>query len=134
MFPLDAKTFGELFSSGQVLIYLGIAFASAMMLFFASIKFLLVLQQSGYRGGRYFKWLRNPKTPYLSRLMLLCLLAFLFFTVLNICFKPMLGNTVSSYVGFISFFLFIPYYICNIRTKIYGMSVTPFCWHCWRKM
>lgn len=111
MFPLDAVDFGDFFSNGQVWIYVGMAVSIALMLFFASFKFLLVLQQSGYRGGRYFKWLKNPNTPYLSRLMLLCLLGFLFFMVLTICFKPILGNTVASYIGFISFFLFIGIYI-----------------------
>lgn len=111
MFPLDAVKFSDIFANGQVWIYLGMALSFAVVLFFSSYKFLLVLQQSGYRGGRYFKWLKNPKTPYLSRLMLLCLLAFLFFTVLTICFKPILGNTVASYVGFLSFFLFIGIYI-----------------------
>ena len=111
MFPLDVVKFSDIFSNGQVWIYLGMAVSFAIVLFFSSYKFLLVLQQSGYRGGRYFKWLKNPKTPYMSRLMLLCLLAFLFFMVLTICFKPILGNTIASYVGFLSFFLFIGIYI-----------------------
>ena len=111
MFPLDAVTFYELFLDGQLWIYVGMSLSCALVLFFASSKLLLVLQQSGYRGGRYFKWLKNPKTPYLSRLMLLCLLGFLFFLVLTICFKPILGNTIASYVGFLSFFLFIGIYI-----------------------
>lgn len=111
MFPLDAVSFREIFANGQTWIYIAMSISFATMLFLASGKFLLVLQQSGYRGGRYFKWLRNPNTPYRSRLTLLCLLAFLFFLVLTICFKPMLGNTASSYIGFIAFFLFIGIYI-----------------------
>ncbi len=84
---------------------------SGVLLFFASLKFLLALQQSGYRGKRYFKWLTSPETPYLSRLMLLCLLGFLFFLVLNTNFAPILGENIAAYVGFASFALFTSLYI-----------------------
>lgn len=116
MFPLDFQSVGELFSSGQMLIYFGMAVSLAVLLFYSSMKFLLSLQQSGYRGKRYFKWLKNPKTPYLSRLMLLCLLAFFFFCILNITFKPIVLNTATSYIGFSAYLLFIGVYINTEKT------------------
>ena len=112
MFPLNVTSFSELFSGNQIIVYVTLAAANGVLLFFASLKFMLVLQQGGYRYERYFKWLKNKETPYRSRLMLLCLLGFLFFCVLNMCFAPVIGNnTVTSYIGFASYILFTVLYI-----------------------
>ena len=111
MFPIGIKNFAELYSGDQILIYVIISVISATILFMASMKFILVLQQCGYRGRRYHKWLANKDTPYLSRLMLLCLLALLFFCVLNMTFVAMVGENFGSYIGFISYVLFSVMYI-----------------------
>ncbi len=95
----------------QIIVYLNISVLNAVLLIFSSMKFILVLQQCGYHGKRYFKWLGNKDTPYLSRLMLLCLLAFLFFCVLNTCFSPLAGNGGATYIGFASYILFSLLYI-----------------------
>ena len=118
MYPLNVEKFSALFTGEQILVYVTLSVLNATLLFFASMKFLLVLQQCGYKGKRYFKWLSNKNTPYLSRLMLLCLLAFLFFCVLNMCFAPLMarlfgdnGKTVGSYIGYVSYLLFAILYI-----------------------
>ncbi len=118
MYPLNVEKFSALFTGEQIMVYLSLCVLNAVLLFFASMKFILVLQQCGYKGKRYFKWLSNKDTPYLSRLMLLCLLAFLFFSVLNMCFAPLMarlfgddGKTVGSYIGFASYLLFAILYI-----------------------
>ena len=104
-------SFSELFSTASLLSIAGISVLSGVLLFFASLKFLLALQQCGYRGKRYFKWLTSPETPYLSRLMLLCILGFLFFLVLGTNFAPIVGEKAAAYVGFASFVLFTSLYI-----------------------
>ena len=111
MFPTYASSFKQLFTGEQIAIYLSISVLNAVLLFFASMKFILVLQQCGYHGRRYFKWLGNKDTPYLSRLMLLCLLGLLFFCVLNTCFAPLATNTIATYIGFVSYLLFAVLYI-----------------------
>lgn len=111
MFPTSLSKFTDVFNGDQLAIYLLMSAVIAVLLYFSSMKFLLVLQQCGYRGRRYFKWLSNKNTPYLSRLMLLCLLGFLFFMVLNTCFAPLAGNSIASYIGFISFITFTLLYI-----------------------
>ncbi len=111
MFPLYVKNFNELLSGGTLIFLITFSIANGIFLFFASLKFLLALQQSGYHGKRYFKWLKSPETPYLSRLMLLCLLGFLFFCVLNMSFVNVIGETASSYVGICSYVLFTALYI-----------------------
>ena len=111
MLPTQVSTFSQLFTGDQLAIYLSLSALNTVLLFFASMKFILVLQQCGYRGKRYFKWLSNKETPYLSRLMLLCLMGFLFFCVLNTCFSPLSGEIVASYIGFASYLLFSLMYI-----------------------
>ncbi len=111
MYPLSFSSFAELLNTNQFLIYLGISLINGGLLFAASIKFLLVLQQCGYKGKRYLGWYGNKETPYVSRLMLLCMLAFLFFCVLNMCFASLAGVLVSSFVGFASYLLFTIIYI-----------------------
>ena len=111
MFPTTVTEFNRLFTGDQLTVYLSLSVLNAVLLFFSSMKFILVLQQCGYHGKRYFKWLGNKDTPYLSRLMILCLLAFLFFCVLNTCFEPIVGQTAASYVGLASYLLFSILYI-----------------------
>lgn len=111
MFPTELKSFSQVFETTNLIIYVILSFVSAILLFYATLKFLLVLQQSGYKSKKYFKWLGSRETPYLSRLMLLCLLGFLFFMVLSISFAPIVGELISSYVGFISYYLFTLLYI-----------------------
>ena len=111
MFPTDISVFSEIFTTKNMIAYLSLSVISSILLFLCSLKFILVLQQSGYKSKRYFKWLDARETPYLSRLMLLCLLGFLFFCVLSMSFTPLLGKIFASYVGFISYFLFSTLYI-----------------------
>ncbi len=120
-FPMSIESLSQLFSLENLSIYLFISIANGLLLFFASVKFLLVLQQCGYRGKRYFKWVSGKDTPYMSRLMLLCLLAFLFFCVLNMCFEPVLDKEIASYMGFASYLLFAIAYInteSSVNAKI----------------
>lgn len=111
MFPQSATSLSQLFSGYSLYIYIGLSLVNALLLFLVSFKFLLVLQQSGYRRKPYFTWLSNKQTPYRSRLMLLCMLAFLFFLVLNASFAPVISNNaVTSYIGFASYTVFLLLY------------------------
>lgn len=110
MFPLSVNSFAELYSGSRVLLYIALSLANGGLFLFASLKFLLVLQQSNYRNGKYLGWAINPETPYMKRLMLLCLLGLLFFGVLNMCFT-VVGYDVASYIGFASYLLFTSLYI-----------------------
>ncbi len=121
MFPLDVLKFSDLYTGDQLLTYLLMSFLNAVVILFSSMKFILVLQQCNYRGRRYFKWMSHKDTPYMSRLMLLCMMALFFFCVLNMTFVSMLGNAFASYVGLCSYLLFAIMYINtekNINAKI----------------
>ena len=111
MFPDKVEKFFELFVGNQLFAYAFLCVLSATLIFFASMKFILVLQQCNYKGKRFFKWLSHKDTPYMSRLMLLCMLAFLFFCVLNMTFVSFIGEAFGSYIGFFSYILFSIMYI-----------------------
>lgn len=100
--------------------YLIASAINSVLLFFVATKFLLVFQQCGYHGGRYMKWLKHKDTPYMSRLMLLCLLALLFFAVLSMCCIS-IEATLSSLVGFSAYLFFVIVYInteSSVNAKI----------------
>lgn len=111
MFPIDIENFSPIITGSNLIFLICLSGLNAILLFYASLKFLLAMQQSGYKGRKYIKWVTNPETPYLSRLMLLCLMGFLFFCVLNTTFIPMVEKETASYVGFISYLLFTITYI-----------------------
>ena len=105
MFPLYVENFEDLFVGDQLLVYAFLSVLSATLIFFSSMKFILVLQQCNYKGKRFFAWLSHKDTPYMSRLMLLCMLAVLFFCVLNMTFVSLVGETFASYIGFFAYIL-----------------------------
>jgi UDP-N-acetylmuramoyl-tripeptide--D-alanyl-D-alanine ligase len=111
MFPIGIEKFADLFTGEQMLLYVIMCVVNAVILFYCSIKFILVLQQCGYRGKRYFTWLGNKDTPYMSRLMLLVLSSVLFFCVLNMTFEPVFSPNFDSYFGFMAYLLFTIVYI-----------------------
>lgn len=121
MFPTTIGSFSEIFAEKQWIFYLVFSVANGLFLYFSSLKCVLALQQSGYKSGRYLTWLANPDTPYLKRLMILCLLGFLFFCVLNMCFAMVMLPVAASYIGFASYFLFTGLYIkseSSINAKV----------------
>ena len=103
-------------------LWLGLSILNAILLFFATTKFLLSMQQLGYKGYRYFKWMYSKRNPYLSRLMLLSLLGFLFFCILGITFARLAGG-LDSFIGFFAYVFFMLVYIdmekhVNVKLKL----------------
>lgn len=107
---ITAQSFGELYQPKYVLVYLSICLLNSVLLLFATRKFMLAFQQCGYKEGVYVKWFRSKQNTYIPRLMLLCLMAFLFFCVLSTTFV-FLGKIAASYIGFVSYVLFSVIYI-----------------------
>ena len=111
MFPLSVINASELFFPSIISVYLLISVLNAVLLLYASNKFLLAFQQFGYRSKRYASWLKSHQNVNYSRLMLLSLLGLLFFLVLNICFTSIVGKDVAVYVGFAAYLFFVFLYI-----------------------
>lgn len=106
-----AQSFGELFQPKFLAVYLSICLLNTALLLFSSSKFLLAFQQCGYSERSYLKWFRSKQNPYIMRLLLLCMLGFMFFCVLATTFAGVVGEVASSYVGFASYVIFVVIYI-----------------------
>lgn len=96
----------ELFSQMNIINYLILSLFNAILLLLVSPKFLQIMQQSGYEGLGYFKWLRRRDNIYLTRLINLSMLSLLGFLLFNIFFS-FLDRNWGFYVGFIFYFAFI---------------------------
>lgn len=108
---MEAENFAALYNWKLMLVYLSICLLNSVLLLFSSAKFLLAFQQCGYKKREYSKWFLSRNNKYIARLSLLSLLAFLFFCVLAMTFSPVVGETAASYVGFVSYVLFVVIYI-----------------------
>ena len=75
------------------------------------------MQQSGYEGFGYFKWLRRRDNVYLTRLATLSMLSLLAFLIFNIVFAFADGAWVF-YIGFVFYVLFsLNYYLVDKKRK-----------------
>lgn len=102
--------FKELFSTNNLIPYIILSLCNALLLMSISPKFLQIMQQSGYEGFGYFKWLRRRDNVYLSRLSNLTLLSILGFLLFNIFFS-FLDRAWGFYIGFVFYLFFaINYY------------------------
>ena len=112
---LTAQNFAELYQWKYLAIYLAICALNTVLLLFSSSKFLLAFQQCGYKKREYAKWFTSKNNTYIMRLAVLCVLAFLFFCVLSTTFAGVVGEFAASYVGFVSYILFVVAYINTER-------------------
>ena len=110
MITITANSVAELFQTGYLLSYLAIAAFNSVMLYFTSEKFFLVFQQFNYKHLKYVEWYNSKKNSYAPRLLLLCIMAFLFFCVLNVTFLPLIGEVAAEYVGFGAYLFFVLIY------------------------
>lgn len=109
--PTTVNSFGELFTTQYLILYFSLCALNTVLLFFSSSKFLLAFQQTGYKTRKYLKWFKSKNNSYFMRLLLLCMLAFMFFNVLCMTFAPIVGEVSASFVGFISYVLFAIIYV-----------------------
>ncbi len=114
---LTGQPFGAIFDLGNLLIFFFLTLGNTILLTLIAGKFLLALQQCGYKGKRYLKWLRSKHNGYLSRLMLLSLMSILFFCVTCMCFSTIgeTWNRPSAYIGLFAYLLFMLVYLDTER-------------------
>lgn len=113
----NAKSLAEIFTSAHLIAYFAMSVANALLLLLISLKFLQIMQQSGYEGYGYFKWLRRRDNIYLSRLATLAMLSLLAFLIFNISFAFIDGVWIF-YAGFIFYVAFsVNYFSADKKRK-----------------
>lgn len=101
-----AATVSEFFEGDGLLACAFIALCNTLLLLLISYKFLQIMQQSGYEGFGYFKWLRRRDNVYLSRLATVSMLSLLAYLLFNIALSFISGDWVI-YCGFVFYVLFV---------------------------
>ena len=106
----------EFFSGDNIGLYIAIALsvANGILMCFASYKFFQIIQLSGYRIKGYFRWLKDTKANYVSRMALLSLLSIFCVLVTNALFDAYHTETLYSYIGLIFYFYFTIVFIVNL--------------------
>ncbi len=83
---------------------------TACLLCLATVKLLGAIQQSGYKGSVFSKWLKRKDNLYVNRLAVLCLLLALASAITSICFsflgvRSALLISSVPYLGFLLLFI-----------------------------
>ena len=111
------NSLGDLFSAKYQLVYLLISAVNSFLLLAVSYKFLQVMQQSGYEGFGYFKWLRRRDNIYVTRLGTITMLSLLGYLLTNIAFS-FSDAWWALTVGFLFYLLFVFLYVRGERKRM----------------
>ncbi len=112
MLPLDIDRVSSLFTLNLMLGFLLICLLNAILILSISYKFLQVMQQSGYNGKEYLKWLIRKDNMAFNGLMMLSLLSVLGFMLISMAFS-FINESWVAYIGFSAYVLFLVFYFIN---------------------
>ena len=100
------SVFADLFSANMILTTVYVATCNTLLLLLISYKFLQIMQQSGYEGFGYFKWLRRRDNVYLSRLAIVAMLSVLGYLLTTVSLS-FIEEDWTIFVGFLFYVIFI---------------------------
>ncbi len=107
--PLNIDNVKNLFSINVVIGFLIIGLFNALFMLTISYKFLQAMQQSGYNGKEYFKWLFRKDNTHFNGLAMLSIMSVLGFIMINMSLS-FLNYDFVAYCGFIAYLLFLLFY------------------------
>ncbi len=110
--PLDIDKIGTLFSINLIVGFLLIGLLNAVLILSVSYKFLQVIQQCGYNGKEYLKWLLRKDNMTFNGLTMLSLLSALGFMLINMALS-FINDYWVAYTGFSVYILFLIFYFIN---------------------
>ena len=115
-FPLGSENYRQLFSASTVIGFLIVGAINACLMVLISYKFFQTMQQCGYKGKDYLKWLARKDNIYLTRLCMLSILSILGFMLINMALL-FLDHPIVKFSGFIVYFLFLLVYFRGERKR-----------------
>lgn len=116
MLPLNLEQIYELFTINRLLGFLLIGLINAIVMSLVSYKFFQIVQQCGYKGDEYLKWLFNKDNASVTRLTMLCLLSILGFLLTNMALS-VIDNPLIPYTGFVVSLVFMLVYLNGERKR-----------------
>lgn len=93
-----------------------LAVVSSVMMIFVGYKLLQMLQLSGYKLNGFFKWFKETKCSYLSRLFMLSFLSLAAMLITNVLLADFFVEKVLSYASVLFYILFSSLFITNLFT------------------
>lgn len=122
LLPIDElKTIRDMFTLYRLLGFCLIGFVNAVLMIVISYRFFQAIQQSGYKGGPYLKWLKKRDNVYLTRILMTSMLSILGFLLVNMALS-FIDHFIIKYLGFICYFIFFAIYLKGERKR---KSKTP---------
>lgn len=118
----EINSAGELFEPIRFLGFAVIGLINAILMIMIALKFLNAVQQCGYKGGDYYKWLKKKDNAYYNRIAMLSILSILGFVLVNMAVS-FLDHPLIKYSGFLVYLLFLFIYF---RSDLKKKSKVPF--------
>ncbi|MBR6736994.1 MAG: UDP-N-acetylmuramoyl-tripeptide--D-alanyl-D-alanine ligase [Clostridia bacterium] len=106
---IELERIADLFKGNILLGFILVALLNSTLMVVISMRFFESMQQCGYKGRDYLKWLFKRDNAHLTRLCMLSLMSVLGFILINMAFSFLNGAYVK-YLGFIAYFLFLIIY------------------------
>ncbi|MBE5744251.1 MAG: UDP-N-acetylmuramoyl-tripeptide--D-alanyl-D-alanine ligase [Clostridiales bacterium] len=104
----------ELFNIQRILGFILIGFINSLLMIAIAPKFFRAMQQCGYKGAGYYKWLNKRDNVYLTRIVMLSMLSVLGFLLVNMAVS-FINHPLIKYSGFLVYFIFLAVYFRNER-------------------
>ena len=82
------------------------AILTIVLMVFVGYKLLQIMQLAGYKIKGYFKWFKETKFSYFSRLFMLSYLSISSMLMTNVLLKDFFVERVLSYISMLFFILF----------------------------
>ncbi|MBO5926609.1 MAG: UDP-N-acetylmuramoyl-tripeptide--D-alanyl-D-alanine ligase [Clostridia bacterium] len=115
--PLNVESAKELFTLNIFLGFIITGFLNGLLMIAISYKFLQVLQQCGYNGREYLKWLVRKDNSSFNGLLMLSLLSVLGFVLINTSLS-FINKFWVDYTGFLVYLLFlIVFFVSEFKRK-----------------
>lgn len=115
----------ELFAPYQIGGFFLIGILNACLMILIAFKFFQAIQQCGYKGGDYFKWLKKKDNVYFTRILTLSMLSLLGFILLNMALS-FINHPFIKYAGFFVYFIFLFVYFSTDIKELRKKSKVPF--------
>lgn len=116
MVSIEFSEISELFTTQILLIFGAIALVNALLMVAISYKFFQAMQQCGYKGREYLKWLVRKDNACFTRIIMLCILSVLGFFVINMALS-VIDNPIIDYSGLILYLFFLAIYFNGERKR-----------------